>query len=298
MRFSQVTIVGIGLIGGSFAKAIRKLNLAERITGWDGPEQLDAARGAGLIDGVEDSFGTGDRCEADLVYLASPVCSIISFLRSQGKSLRPGAIVTDAGSTKREVCRAAEEALPSGIHFVGGHPMAGSHDSGLAFAREDLFSGAPYAVVPSGNSSTQAVNCIVELARALGAMPQIMAPGDHDRAVALGSHVPQLLSTALALSVVSAAESEGVTLLAGKGFSDSIRLAASRWSVWSDICRTNPDEIDLALGRVIGEIESLRNKIKTRDFESLGESFKAGSVFAESFLNARTAGPHPTSDEG
>jgi prephenate dehydrogenase len=298
MRFGQVTIVGIGLIGGSVAKAIRKRNLADRVTGWDRPEQLDAALGAGVIDAVEDSFATGAACKADLVYLASPVCSIISFLRSQPKSLQPGAIVTDAGSTKREICRAAEEALPAGIHFVGGHPMAGSHDSGLAFARDDLFSRAPYAVVPAGNSSTQAVNCVVELARALGARPQIMSPADHDRVVALGSHVPQLLSTALALSVVSAAESESVALLAGKGFSDCVRLAASRWSVWSDICRTNPDEIDSALGTLIREIQAIRGKIKQGDLDSLGESFRAGNLFAESFLNNRTRALNPTGDEG
>src|SRR5262249_18614645 len=131
MLFRHITIVGIGLIGGSFALATRRSGLAERITGIDSAAVLDEACARGVIDEPETSFDSGKLCEADLVYLAAPVGDILSFLRTRGKLVKPGAIVTDAGSTKREICRVARETLPKGVYFVGGHPMAGSHHAGI-----------------------------------------------------------------------------------------------------------------------------------------------------------------------
>jgi prephenate dehydrogenase len=112
MRIKHIAIVGVGLIGGSFALAARRAGIAQRITGWDRKEVLGRARARGVIDGIEDAFGSGGVCEADLVYLAAPVGAIVSFLRTRGNSLKTGAIITDAGSTKREICRVAREALP------------------------------------------------------------------------------------------------------------------------------------------------------------------------------------------
>jgi prephenate dehydrogenase len=290
MRFKHVAIVGVGLIGGSFAMAARRLGLAQRITGVDSRESLDEALSAGVIDAAENSFGSGTLCPADLIYLAAPVCSILGFLRSHAGAIRPGALVTDAGSTKREICSTADEFIPASVSFVGGHPMAGSHRSGLASADPDLFQGAPYAVVPAGKSSPDAVDRVTEMATALGGRPEILGPAEHDHMMALISHVPQLLSTALALSAASGNDADRLNRLAGKGFSDSIRLAASQWSVWEDICRTNPDEIDFALANVIRELELLRLSIKSGDFDSLGNSFLAGNEVAQSFLKARKDG--------
>src|SRR5262245_23085620 len=128
MRFEQITVVGVGLIGGSFALAARRAGLARRITGWNGGASIDAARSNGVIDAVEESFAQGHRCDADLIYLAAPVGGIIEFLQTRGSQIKPGAIVTDAGSSKREICRAARS-LPSEVTFIGGHPMAGSHNA-------------------------------------------------------------------------------------------------------------------------------------------------------------------------
>jgi prephenate dehydrogenase len=292
-RFKHVAIVGVGLIGGSFAMAARQLGLAECITGLDSRERLDEALSAGVIDAAEESFGSGTLCQADLIYLASPVCSILGFLRSHAGAIRPGALVTDAGSTKREICSTADEFIPASVSFVGGHPMAGSHRSGLASAGPDLFRDAPYAVVPAGKSSREAVDLVTRLATALGGRPEILGPADHDHSVAIISHAPQLLSTALALSAASGNDAQRLSRLAGRGFLDSIRLAASQWSVWEDICRTNPDEIDFALANVIRELELLRLSIKSGDFESLGDSFQAGSEVAKSFLKAKVDGQQP-----
>jgi prephenate dehydrogenase len=273
MHFKHIAVVGVGLIGGSFALAARRAGIAERITGWDNKDVLDEATARGVIDAPEASFASGGVCDADLVYLAAPVGAILSVLRTRADSFKAGAIVTDAGSTKREICRVAREALPSRVSFVGGHPMAGSHSAGLEHADADLFQGAPYAlVVDETKGELSLLRVVEEIVRGIGARPVKLTAEGHDRAVARVSHAPQLLATALACAVARR-RNETDLLLAGSGFSEMMRLAASRWSVWEDICRTNADEITLALDEVISEIEAARSSITSGDFDGVGAAF-------------------------
>jgi prephenate dehydrogenase len=270
MRFKHIAIVGVGLIGGSFALAARRAGFADRITGWDSKQVLDQACERGVIDGVEFSFSAGSVSEADLIYLAAPVRAIIEFLHTRGSSLKHGAIITDAGSTKAQICRAAREALPEHVSFVGGHPMAGSHNAGVEYAEADLFRDAPYALVvdESNDRSIWAARSIADVVRGIGARPVMLTAEEHDRAVARLSHAPQLLATALACRV-----NEADLRLAGGGFTEMARLAGSRWSVWEDICRTNADEIASALDEVIGEMEAVRSSISSGDFAAVGAAF-------------------------
>lgn len=274
MHFKHIAIVGVGLIGGSFALAARRAGIAGRITGWDTDAVLDQARARGVIDGIEDAFGSGRVCEADLVYLAAPVGAILSFLRNRGNTLKAGAIVTDAGSTKREICRVAREAL-SGVRFVGGHPMAGSHNFGVEHADADLFQGAPYALVvddPKAESSDELL-AVEEVVRSIGARPVRLSAEDHDRIVARVSHAPQLLATALACAVARRGN-EADLRLAGSGFSEMVRLAASQWPMWEDICRTNADEIAAALDEVISEVEAARSSVAGGELDGIREAFE------------------------
>lgn len=282
MHFKHIAIVGVGLIGGSFALAARRAGIAERITGWDAKEVLDEACARGVIDGIEDAFDSGRVSEADLVYLAAPVGPIMSFLRMRESAFKAGAIVTDAGSTKREICRVAREALPSPVSFVGGHPMAGSHKAGIEHADADLFRGAPYALVvdDSKAESNRALRLVEEVVRSIGARPVKLTAEEHDRVVARVSHAPQLLATALACAVARR-RNEADLRLAGSGFSEMVRLAASRWSVWEDICRTNADEITVALDEVIGEMEAARSSITSGDFDGVGVAFDEANSLAE-----------------
>jgi len=282
MHFKHIAIVGVGLIGGSFALAARRAGFAERITGWDSKEVLDDARARRVIDSAEASFDSGGGCDADLVYLAAPVGAILSFLRTRGNSLKAGAIVTDAGSTKREICRVAREALPSPVSFVGGHPMAGSHRAGIEHADADLFRGAPYALVVNDSKaeSSRALGLVEEVVRSIGARPVKLTAEEHDRVVARVSHAPQLLATALACAVARR-RNEADLRLAGSGFSEMVRLAASRWSMWEDICRTNAAEITLALDEVISEIEAARSSITSGDFDSVGAAFEEANSLAD-----------------
>jgi prephenate dehydrogenase len=272
MRFNHLAIVGVGLIGGSFAMAARRAGLADRITGWGGKNSLAKALANGVIDGIEDCFDRAEVSNADLVYLAAPIGGILDFLRTRGKLIKPGAIVTDAGSTKREICRTAHDLLPPAVHFVGGHPMAGSHRAGIDFARADLFKQAPYAIVKSGGEDS-AISTIADVVQAIGARLVMTTAEHHDRVVARISHIPQLLSTALAVATADSIDEES-SRLAGPGFKDMTRLASSPWSVWQDICRTNADEITEALAEVIRELEASRKAVASGDSAALFEAFQ------------------------
>ncbi|HXG92444.1 MAG TPA: prephenate dehydrogenase/arogenate dehydrogenase family protein [Blastocatellia bacterium] len=288
MRFNQITIVGVGLIGGSFALAARRAELAVKIKGYDDKAVIERARAAGVVDGYDSAFDESQETESDLIYLAAPVGGIIDFLRTRGRFIKPGAIVTDAGSTKREICRAARRSLSSETGFVGGHPMAGSHNTGFEFASADLFRGAPYAIVTDDalgdltSPQREDVNAVIEVVRSIGGEPLTISAERHDHIVARVSHAPQLLSIALALSVAQG-ENESATKLAGSGFDDMTRLAASRWSVWEDICRTNADEIVEALKVVIQRIETLRDSISGGDLSHAKEAFAAANEFIERY---------------
>jgi prephenate dehydrogenase len=253
---------------------------------------LDQAIARGAIDHVEVAFGSGRSSsvsEADLVYLAAPVGAIISFLRAKAHAFKPGAIVTDAGSTKRAICRTAREALPSEVSFIGGHPMAGREKAGIEFADVDLFRGAAYALVAQDNATADAVLSLTEIIKIIGANPIALTAERHDQIAARTSHAPQLVSTALALAVSRANETD-VLSLSGGGFLEMTRLAESRWSVWEDICRTNADEISAALDEVITDMEALRVAVSSGDFSGAGDMFNAASEYSRAFRESKREG--------
>ncbi|MEW6209213.1 MAG: prephenate dehydrogenase/arogenate dehydrogenase family protein [Acidobacteriota bacterium] len=288
MLFPHITIIGAGLIGGSFALAARRALLCEKITGWNGGHSLDEALSLGIIDSAEESFERGEVCEADLIYLAAPIGGIIEFLREQGRRIKPGVIITDAGSSKRGIIKAAREHLPGEVIFIGGHPMAGSHNAGVEFADADLFARAPYAIVidEEKTSHAEAVDKTVRAVRAIGANPVFLTATDHDRIVARVSHAPQLISTALAAALSKISE-EDAAKLSGRGLLGMTRLAASRWSVWEDILLSNADEISLALGEVASEIESLREALSSGNTEKMRDAFERANQFARGINNRR-----------
>lgn len=282
MFFKHITIVGVGLIGGSFALAARRAGVCERITGWDRKDVLDHAIARGVIDDVDNAIGSGpvsSVSNADLVYLAAPVGEIIGFLRKRAGSFKPGAVVTDAGSTKREICRTARESLPGEVTFIGGHPIAGSERTGLEFADADMFRGAAYALVAEDHAGTNEVTAITELVKSIGAIPITLTAERHDQIAARISHTPQLISTAVALAMSRAADKDVVSL-SGGGLVEMTRLAASQWSVWEDICRTNADEIAPALDEVIAQAEAIRMAISSGDFSSAGDMFTSAGEYA------------------
>jgi prephenate dehydrogenase len=273
-----VCIVGCGLIGGSFALALRRAGYTGRITAYGGVRSARIAVERGIVDAIEESIERGEVLAAELIYLAAPIGGIIDFLRTRAGQIKAGALVTDAGSTKAEICRVARGSLPQGIDFVGGHPMAGGEQVGVEYARADLFDRATYALTIE--EETGRFNRVRPIIEALGARVVLTDPDSHDAAVALISHLPQLVASALAASLGSvdeAAERELAQRLAAGGWRDMTRLAASSWSVWRDICMTNQSNIADALGRLIAELQSLKDAVDTRDFNQVRELFAAAN---------------------
>jgi prephenate dehydrogenase len=285
--FKHVLIYGCGLLGGSFALALRRAGFTGRITACGGRRSPRLAVERGVVDALEESFDRGEICAADLLYLAAPIGGIIDFLKTRGQQIKPGAIVTDAGSTKVEICRTARACLPANVNFIGGHPMAGSEHTGVEYARADLFDRATYALVAEQQGADEtAFNRFKATVEAIGAHPLLVEAEAHDAAVALISHLPQLVASTLA-SLLGAehdgavAERELAQRLAATGWRDTTRLAASAWSVWRDICLTNQPNISAALGAMIAELQALKDALDARDFNAARALFAAANRSVE-----------------
>lgn len=280
--FKHVCIVGCGLLGGSFALALRRSGFTGRITACGGSRSPRLAVERGVADAIEESFDRGEVCQADLIYLAAPIGAIIDFLRTKSKFVKPGALITDAGSTKTEICRIARASVPAGVHFIGGHPMAGSENTGVDYAHANLFDRATYALTPDMHLDTWAKPSPLEQLKstveAIGARVLLTEPEAHDAAVALISHLPQLTASVLS-SLLSAqhdgdvADRELAQRLAATGWRDMTRLGGSSWSIWRDICLTNQPNISDALGVLIGELQYLKESLDVRDFNRVRELF-------------------------
>ncbi|HEY4838464.1 MAG TPA: prephenate dehydrogenase [Candidatus Acidoferrales bacterium] len=270
--FHRVAILGTGLIGGSFALALRRHLPEARIVGFDREEVLAEAFARNVIHESCADLATAVR-GADLVYIALPISTTIELLPEIAKHAEPSALVTDAGSTKRAICRAAAQHFHSGAIFLGGHPMAGKETEGIAAADEKLFQNAKYALIEE-NSETKnnpRVAAFVSLLEKMGAQPMWLDADTHDWAVAIISHLPQM--AAIALAEVISAESDGEqtglpTSLAGSGVRDALRLAGSPYSMWRDIAFTNSDNLGRALDRLAQAVEQLRTHLTSRDLEN------------------------------
>ncbi|MCI0337035.1 MAG: prephenate dehydrogenase/arogenate dehydrogenase family protein [Acidobacteria bacterium] len=282
-ELKQICIVGCGLIGGSFALALRRAGFTGKITACGGARSPKIAVERGVVDAVEEGFDRGEMLEADLIYLAAPIGGIIDFLRTRSSQIKKGALVTDAGSTKVEICRAARESLPGGIYFIGGHPMAGSEQAGVEYARADLFDRASYALMVEQGADKALLNRLKSIIETTGARVLLTEPESHDAAVSLISHLPQLVASALASLLGSehdgdVAEHELAQRLAANGWRDMTRLAGSSWGVWRDVCLTNQPNIACALGGLIAELQSLKDAVDTKDFSRVRELFTAANL--------------------
>ena len=216
---------------------------------------------------------------ADLVYIALPIGATIEALAAIAKSAEPHALVTDACSTKAAICRTAQEHFRSGAQFLGGHPMAGKEHSGIEHADAELFRGAPYALIAVESAADARVKEFAEIVRAIGAQPIWTDADTHDWAVGIVSHLPQLVSVALAGVVHDETDETGLPLaLAGPGLQDMLRLAGSPYEVWRDIFLTNTENASRALDRLAQAIDHLRVSLASKDlkreFEAANEIYK------------------------
>ena len=259
-----VAIVGVGLIGGSFGLALKKAGFGGAILGISSPATIEAALKRGAID--EGLALAEAAARADLIYLAQPIGRILDTLRKIDDLVRPGTLITDAGSTKVAIVSAARLHLRRAV-FLGGHPMAGKERRGVAEADADLFRGRTYVLTPEEPQMLDTPRAVefLDWIRRIGAVPVVLNAQEHDRVVSFTSHLPQLVATALAATV---AEHAGDSLsVAGPGLLDSTRLALSSFELWRDILATNSGPIEQALAAYISKLEHLRENLRAREIE-------------------------------
>jgi prephenate dehydrogenase len=274
---NAVAILGTGLIGASFGLALRQAGFQGAILGVSSEAAIADAVAAGAIDrGMPLAEAVP---QADLLFLSQTIGRILDTLRHLDPLVRPGALVTDAGSTKCEIVDAARQYL-SRCQFLGGHPMAGKEKRGAAAAGGDLFRGRPWVLTPDEPSEleTPAALAFRSWLDRFGARTLVMDCDEHDRIVSLTSHLPQLASTALAAALEEQRlGAAGRPVAAGPGLIDATRLALSSYDLWRDILATNSGHIDRALAIYIQELEHIRENLRTRRVQ---EEFQRAAAFA------------------
>jgi len=263
MKNVKISIIGCGLIGGSMALALRRRRPEFTVVCLDLPERLPAIQDAGISDHV----GTMEDLptylpESSIVILAAPVQAIFDIMAQIRSLLRDGTIVTDVGSTKKQIMEEAKILLPPEVHFIGGHPMAGSERSGVEAADPLLFSERVYALCPYPDTPSDALLTMMDLVESLLATPITLDPDEHDRIMAMVSHLPQLISVAL-MHAAQAGDAEHAMLdkMAGRGFLDMTRLAASDYGIWKGILETNKEAIAQSLHRFEESLSFLGNAV-------------------------------------
>jgi prephenate dehydrogenase len=268
-----VAIAGVGLIGGSFALALRRAGFTGTIAGVSSPRTIAEALEHRIID-REMTLAEAAR-EADLLLLAQPIGRIITLIEELAPHLGPNTLVTDAGSTKRLICEAAAKHLPAD-QFLGGHPMAGKETRGASSADPGLFRGRTWVLTRETGHPFES------WLRQIGANLLFLDPAEHDRTVAFTSHLPQLLATALAGTVQSGLTRDEQLKAGGPGLIDMTRLALSPYDMWNDILTTNAADVDAALASLIERLESMRPRLTEG---GLREDFERGAQLRRRLVN-------------
>jgi prephenate dehydrogenase len=266
MQPNRLSIVGVGLLGGSIGLAVKAAGIPARITGYGHRAQtLRRALEMGAIDESASSCNSAV-AGADLVVLCTPVGLFEELMREMAGALAPGTVVTDVGSTKRSVVEMAERLLPSSVRFVGSHPMAGSEKRGVEYARADLFQGARCILTPTDKTDPVALEKVDQFWRRLGMVTERMSPAEHDRRICDVSHLPHAIAAALV-----AMQSDETMPLAGKGFLDTTRIAGGDGALWRDIFQDNRDNLADAIRRFRESLDQVLRMLEPDQREALAQ---------------------------
>ena len=277
--FDRITILGVGLLGASFALALKKNGLCRTITGYGrNRENLQRAKERNIIDSFEQDPVAACR-DSDLIMLSAPVGTFAGLVKAIAPALKKGAVLTDVGSVKGILVRELEKMMPKDVHYIGGHPIAGSDRSGIDSANAELFRNARCVITPTENSDPSALDKIQNLWKALGSEIIILNPEEHDRVYASVSHLPHLIAYALVNTV---AEMDRSYLdFSGKGFMDSTRIACSSEELWNDICLLNRDNIVEVLAVFQKNLDTLDRYLKAGDSDLLKAEFRKARILRE-----------------
>jgi len=277
--FNRITILGVGLLGASFALALKKNGLCGTVTGFGrNRENLQRAKERNIIDSFETDPVAACR-DSDLVMLSAPVGAFAGLAKAIVPALKKGAVLTDVGSVKGVLVREIERLMPKDVHYIGGHPIAGSDRSGIDSANSELFRNARCVITPTENSDPSSLDKIQNLWKALGSEIIILDPEEHDRIYASVSHLPHLIAYAMVNTV--AEMNRSYLDFSGKGFMDSTRIACSSEELWNDICLLNRDNIIETLAVFQKTLDMLGQYLKTGDSDSLKAEFRKARILRE-----------------
>jgi prephenate dehydrogenase len=293
--FRNISIVGVGLIGGSFGLALKRRFRNVTVTGLDTPSVLRNARQRGAIDIAEQNLRTAVS-SADIVLLACPTKTILRLLPHVARYTSPNTIVTDVGSVKSSIVRRGEKLFPAG-NFIGGHPMAGVELSGIDAAHPLLLENAVYVLTPAANTTKPLLRRLARFLHALGTRVAIMDAETHDDVAAAVSHLPQLAAVALMNVVGGKHRSARQRLeLAAGGFRDMTRIASSRFEMWNDILKLNSRQIDEAVEMLITELQRYRALLKSKKHQALRQHFDRARLFRNAIPKNMKGFLHTLSD--
>lgn len=283
----KITIIGLGLIGGSIARALRlKAGIGQVLAVSPEQESLERAK----QDGVIVKGYTGDHpdiWDSDVIFLCTPVSATPQWLHTLAGNVKPGCLITDVGSTKNEVISAiADMAHPP--CFIGGHPMAGTEKNGYVHSTERMFENAYYILTPPPRTPPACMDLLLALVESMGAIPVVLEPEEHDWITACISHVPHVIASSLVDMVKELDGPEGkMHRLAAGGFKDITRIASSNPAMWQSILMSNASHVCKALDWYISRLEDIRASISSRDKDAVYRLFADARQYRDSFSSAR-----------
>ncbi len=285
---NRLTIFGVGLIGGSLARALKQKQLCGHIAGCSrNRNNLQLAQDLGVID----SFTTDASAavaDADVILLASPVSTYQPILESIAHSIKPDAVITDAGSTKGSVVKAAKNTLGEHLkHFVPGHPIAGTEQSGVEASFASLYESHRVILTPLPETDIKATEIIANMWHAVGAEVVTMDYEHHDRVLAATSHLPHLLAYALVDCLARMQEREEIFRYAAGGFADFTRIASSNPDMWHDICFSNREELLKVVRQFDEHLREIETAINNDDSQSLLDIFTRAKTARDNFTDLR-----------
>ncbi len=291
---AKITIIGLGLIGGSIGLALKQAAGGYEIVGHDrNPEAGGKAKRRGAVDRAEWNLPQAV-ADAALVIIATPAGAVEQVLRDVAPHLRPDCVVTDTASTKAQIIAAAPRILPEGISFVGGHPMAGKETSGIEGAEAGLFQGCTYCIVPAPGARDEAVNLVVGLVSAVGAKPLFIDPVEHDSYVAAISHLPYLAAVSLVKVAAGSPAWRDIAKVAASGFRDTTRVASGDTTMHRDICLTNREALLRWLDAYLGEVAAFRALLAAGDGSALERALRQAKEARDEWQREREGRPART----
>ncbi|TMH73410.1 MAG: prephenate dehydrogenase/arogenate dehydrogenase family protein [Betaproteobacteria bacterium] len=283
----RLAVIGVGLIGGSFALGLKQAGKVSHVVGVGRSRtNLELARDRRIIDSIASDPSAAAR-DADLVLVAAPVAQFARIFQEIGRSLAPGSVVTDAGSTKRDVVAAARSALGARIaQFVPGHPVAGAELSGAAAATAGLFLDRRVVLTPLPENRPESIQRVEDAWKACGARITRLDPEEHDAVLAAVSHLPHLLAYALVHDIAQRGNAEQLFSYAAGGFRDFTRIASSHPEMWRDICIANRDRLLQELGRYRAQLGAMEKLLQAADAAGLEKLFAGAREARDRWLKS------------